>query len=512
MPKTSSGLRTFLLEPRDIQMVPAIALRSVTSKTGLGVFASSDRLYKNAVFGRDSLEVAEDLVSSKPKLVRDVLTTLGSLQGQVSNPINEEEPGKIVHEYRSRIVDGKPIDDVSMNIFKTLSQKWGGDENEMAYYGSVDATLLYIRTIDKYCRLYGHSILRTTVTLRSGEKIEIREVVKRAADWTLRKLEKSKSGLIEFHKTNPHGISNQVWKDSEEFYVHKNGRRANHSTPISSIELQGLAFDALMAVKRLIPSATDEYEKAALKVRKNTFKHLWINKKQMFVLGTDYESGHLRRIETKTANPAALLDTTIFDDLREGKRQMYITSLIEQITSLDFLTDAGVRSRALSEAGLVGHWDYHGSYVSWPKETYDIAKGLRRQGFPKLARQLENRILNVCLKYKAYPEFVYVDHRGRVLASAPSSHTHGEFILVEGSNQPERIQAWTVSAVTAILSIRIKQKILSKTKKSAKISWQNKLETKMLTHVPFVDRHFNPLALAAKYPTYHYKVTVKTNS
>jgi glycogen debranching enzyme len=126
----------------------------------------------------------------------------------------------------------------------------------------------------------------------------------------------------------------------------------------------------------------------------------------------------------------------------------------------EFLTDAGIRSRALSESKLIKFWDYHGSFVSWPKETYDIAKGLYKHGFAKLAAELENRIVNVVRAMRAYPEFVYVDNRGRVLGISPSAHGHGEIMYVESTNHPERIQAWTVSAIVAITS---KAKWLKKT-------------------------------------------------
>lgn len=42
---------------------PALALKTMTSRNGLGVYASSDVLFKGAVFGRDSLTVAEDIMT-----------------------------------------------------------------------------------------------------------------------------------------------------------------------------------------------------------------------------------------------------------------------------------------------------------------------------------------------------------------------------------------------------------------------------------------------------------------
>jgi len=489
-----------------MSFLPAVALNSVTSKSGKGVYASSDTLYKGAVFGRDSLEVAEDLLEIKPKLVRKILLTMARLQGQLEDNLSEEEPGKIIHEYRTTIVDSKMIDDVSMSIFKNLSSKWGGDDNEMAYYGSVDATPLFLRVLGLYCNENGQFILQEKVTLRRGQQVSVLQVAYNSAMWLLKKLESSKSGLLEFQKVNPNGISNQVWKDSEEFYVHKNKSLANHDSPIASIEIQGLAFDALTAAATLMPHLDDTLMSAAKSLQRKTLKHYWLSSNKYFALGNDYDpNNHPRLIKTKAANPAALLDTSIFDDLDEPMNIKYITAITENIMSTDFLTNGGIRSRALSESNLINHWDYHGSFVSWPKETFDIAKGLRRQGFPELARQLENRILNVCLKYKAYPEFVYVDKAGRVLATPPSGSIHGNTILVDGTNQPEHIQAWTVSAVIAIVDRRIKNKVTIRPKPKLD-SWQRELEDKILSQIPIVDRHFNPIKLASHYPTYKYRL------
>lgn len=488
---------------------PAMALRRVTSRSGLGVFASADTLYKGAVFGRDSLEVADDLMDIKPRLVRNILLTLASLQGTKFNASSEEEPGKIVHEYRNIVTDGKPIDDVSMKIFTQLSSKWGGTDEEMAYYGSVDATPQFLRVLGSYCLTYGPTILDKKVSLRDGSVETVRGVGHKAVEWVMGKIDHSDSGLLEYRKMNPQGISNQVWKDSEEFYVHENGDTVDHSAPIASIEVQGLAYDGLLAATTLFSDQADSYSNAAEKLRARTFDMLWQPSRNSFALGVNSSDEHETKvIRTAAANQAALLDSAIFDDLPVAEKQKYITAIIQTILSSEFLTDAGIRSRSISSAGLVSHWDYHGSFVSWPKETYDIAKGLRRQGFPKLARQLENRILNVCLKYKAYPEFVYVDAHGRVLASPPSTRAHGDFVVIEGTNQPEHLQAWTISAVTAIISGRLKNK-LKFDKSSGQEQWQIDLENKMLSTIPDVNRYFNPYLLRVRYPAYRYVLKPK---
>jgi glycogen debranching enzyme len=494
-----------LLPPKPLPL-PVVALRAVTSKTGKGVYASSDTLFKGAVFGRDSIEVAEDLLRLRPRLAKRIIYTLAKLQGEERNDRTEEEPGKIIHEYRTLVVDGKMIKGVSRHIFDELSERWGGNGTSLAYFGSIDATPHFVRLVGRYCDLHGGDILEQKIKLRSGHKITLRLVVENAIDWLLKNLKESRSGLVEYQRRNAHGIENQVWKDSKEFYVHENGVLCNHDAPIASIEVQGLAYDALMWATLILPNRHEYYLQAAYELQAKTFELLWDEKRQYWALGLDYDKqGQQRIISTLTANPAALLDTMIFDDLPEPKRQEYICGIVRMIMSREFLTDAGIRSRALSEAHLIEYWDYHGSYVSWPKETYDIAKGLRRQGFPKLARELDNRVLNLVRRSRSYLEFVYVDEWGRVLASAPNATEHGDVIIVDSTNRPETIQAWTVSAIMAILANKIAKR-MGRTAKVDQEPWQIELEKTIMKAIPATPVYLDRRTLKARYPSYPYRL------
>jgi glycogen debranching enzyme len=487
-----------------VRLSPTQALSRVTSKTGLGVYASADRLFRGAVFGRDSLEVAEDLMYIKPRLVEKILLTMAGLQGEVDNKANEEEPGKIIHEYRTPAVDGQPLNTTSREIYERLSGMWGGDGKSLAYYGSVDSTPHFIKALATYCQAYGFEILTKQVKLRSGRVESVIAIMDEAIEWLAAHLDKSRSGFVEYHRKNPHGIENQVWKDSREFYVHENGQLASHSHPISSIEVQGLAYDAFMMAAELLPSKKSRLETYAAALQKRTTELLWEPHREYFALGTDYdEHNKLRVIKTVTANPAELLDSLIFETLPQELKQKYISGIVREILGTDFLTDAGIRSRALSEAKLVDFWDYHGSYVTWPKETYDVAKGLRRKGLPALARELENRLLNVVKATRSYPEFLYVDPRGRVLGVPTPAKTHGEMVFVDSRNRPEKIQAWTVSAIFAIQSHR--RRLLEP--KTHQEPWQKQLEKEVLQHIPLVPRLRSARAISARYPSYPYEIT-----
>lgn len=487
-----------------VRRTPAQALNLVTSKSGLGIYASADRLFKGAVFGRDSLEVADDLMYTRPKLVKKIILAIAALVGEESNDANEEEPGKIIHEYRTPVVDGKSLNQTSQEIYERLSSLWGGDKNSLAYYGSVDSTPHFIKTVSSYCQAYGMEILTERVRLRSGKRESLLVIVEDAIDWLTSHLENSQSGMVEYQRRNPHGIENQVWKDSKEFYVHRNGKLANHERPISSIEVQSLAYDALVLSSEMLPSKKKRSGHYASVLRRLVFDKLWMPDKDYFALGTDFSpEGQLRIIETMTANPAAMLDSQIFDSLPEDKQREFIGGTVREVMGTAFLTDAGIRSRSLSEAELINFWDYHGSYVTWPKETFDIAKGFRRQGLHSLALELENRLVNVVRAARSYPEFYYVDARGRILGVPTRTRYHGDIIPVYSRNKPERVQAWTVSAIMAILSRRQKNDYSD----APKDAWRAELQKEVLQHIPHVPRLRSNRELSALYPAYPYEIT-----
>jgi glycogen debranching enzyme len=499
-------------KPHEAVPLPNLALREVTAKNNRTVYASSDKFYKDAEFGRDALEVAEDIMFYKPQLACNILLSHARLQGVEENDSNEESRGKSIHEYRAVIVDGKHISPEIHDIFKRLSYRWGGNDKEVFYYGTVDTTPLFIRTLHRYCQLKGKSILDKSITLkRNNETITMLEAAARALNFIFTQLEASNSGMLEYKLRNPHGDLNQTWKDSEESYIHEDGRTANHNKPVSSIEVQGLVYDALLAAAQLKLDDAEKCLAAARKLRQITFKHLWLPDKQYFALGTDYdENDKLRVLKTPMANAGALLDTKVFDGLPEEEAQKYLTGIIKTMFGKDFLTSVGLRSRSLACAHLVPFWDYHGSYVSWPKETYDIAKGLERQGFPELAKQLENRLLNVVLKTRQYAEFFYVDEHGRILMYAANPNRDSEVFIIESMNKPETIQAWTVSAIYAITARRIDQK-LKLAKKVTPLGWQAALERKIMARIPTVDRIINPFVLFSDYKTYKYTLKEMRN-
>jgi glycogen debranching enzyme len=434
-------------------------LSLIRAEPGFGVYASLGPNYQCAIFGRDSLEFGEDIIDFYPQLTREILIAVARLQGWHHDEQSEQEVGKIHHEYRARQFNGVQVSDVAMQVFERLSPQWGGNDQELCYYGSVDTTPLFLRLLHQYVREHDPAFLDEIVTDHHDEKLTMRHHARLAAEWLRNHVSASEWGLLEYRRLNPMGLPNQAWKDSEVGYLHLDGSRANADGGIASIEVQGYAYDGLHAAADLV--AADEQEAAYLRqlageLQRQTLERLWMEEEQFFAMGLDRdESGSARQIKTMTSNGAAVLDSKLLLDLSDETRLKLVNAIGRTIVSPDFLTDVGIRTRALKHVDLIDFADYHGSQVSWPKETYDIVKGMRRHGYDTVASELENRLLAAAEKSGEFYEFYYVSREGKVKYHYRNEHPdEPQFHELGVALLPEPGQAWTMSAILAIASRR----------------------------------------------------------
>ena len=117
--------------------------------------------------------------------------------GQV-NAFTEEEPGRILHEYRAgEMANCREIPFIP-------------------YYGTVDATPLFLVVLGKYIR--GPTIL--TFCAITGEHAEA------AARWMTDYGDRDGDGFLEYAKVSDTGLVNQGWKDSWDAVTHADGSLA----------------------------------------------------------------------------------------------------------------------------------------------------------------------------------------------------------------------------------------------------------------------------------------------
>ena len=486
------------------------AFESITSHDNDAIYASSGVLFKGARFGRDQLKVLHDLMQSseevgiyKKELIENVILFLSSKQGVQTRAINDEKPGRIFHEFRQSIVDGEPLTGGTKVLFDKLSEQWGGDDEEVIYYGSIDATPMYVSLVAEYVEIFGEELLDREVVDRNGQSVKVRECLQRSVDCLENDLTESRSGLLEHKTMNPEsGQPNQAWKDSQEAYVHENGEPVNHDAPVASAEVQAYTYDALIAAAKIVPDKRHKYERMARHLQQRTLDLLWMEDKQYFAMGLDYdENGRERQIRTLVSNGAQLLDSNILLDLPPDQREKYVTGISRMIFSDEFMTSAGVRCRALSLAEVTPFWDYHGTFVSWPKETMDIARGFHRHGLHQSAEQLENRVYNISRRTGKFQEYYYIDANGRVLLELERDPDEQNVILVEGTNTPEGNQAWSISSVISILYPR--------TWLPSSLSWESILDAQNVNMIERFEKIDDPAKLKLLYPSYKYRVWSK---
>lgn len=374
----------------DVQYLAAAktTIEAATLLDHTGIVASQGPWYSQAIFGRDSASAGLLLLGKDQRLVHDIIFELARLQGQKTDRRSGEEPGRIHHEYRdlTKWHPGRK----GRHLATLYSLLWGGSLEEMHTFFSSDSTPLFILLVSSYCHRYGFAILDRVV---HGDAT-LADCVVSAAEW-LQSCDHD--GLVAHKRMGLFCPSHQSWKDSPTAYLHTNGGLPASHRPMSYIIIQALAADALMAASNLgdhLPgNRSDMWRHDAKRWRATLIERFWMPEQRYFASLLDQDRhGNWRQLETLCSDPGWLLDTGVFDDLSEKERLFYVQAITRRLFSDDFLTTVGIRSRALRHYTLVKLADYHGSQSSWPLDTQRFVSGLRKQGYPRLAKELTLRL------------------------------------------------------------------------------------------------------------------------
>jgi glycogen debranching enzyme len=317
------------------------------------------------VFGRDSIITSLQTLPFTPELAKATLLVLAQRQGTRSDDFREEDPGKILHEMRFG----------EMTAFE--------ERPHSPYYGSADATPLFLILLDEYERWTG-----------DGRLVEDLEFEARAAlEWLGAGGDRDGDGYIEYQRRNQEtGLENQCWKDSWDSIAFRDGTLA--AFPRATCEIQGYAYDARVRAARLArtfwhdSALADRLERdaAALKARFN--RDFWLEDRQFFALALD---GDGRKVDSLTSNIGHLLWSGIAD---EAKAE----ACVRHLMGSGLFSGWGVRTMAEGEARYnpIG---YHVGTV-WPHDNSIIAWGLRRYGFGEEAARIAAGILDAARSFK----------------------------------------------------------------------------------------------------------------
>ena len=149
----------------------------------------------STIFGRDGILTALSVLWGNPSLARGVLLSLAATQATSYDPARDAEPGKILHEMRG-------------GEMAALGEVPFG-----AYYGSVDATPLFILLAGRYYD-------------RTGDLATIKELwphIEAALTWIDGDGDRDGDGFIEYTRATDRGLAQQGWKDSYDSVFHEDG-------------------------------------------------------------------------------------------------------------------------------------------------------------------------------------------------------------------------------------------------------------------------------------------------
>lgn len=309
-----------------------------------------------ALFGRDSLLSSWMALPLDQDLARGVLQELAENQGKRSDPVTEEQPGRILHEVR----------------FDRTSARLLGGAN--TYYGTVDATPLFVMLVAELARWSGIS---STITA-------LMPAVDRALDWINDQAGLDDGGFLEYHRTSPGGLENQGWKDSWDGIRHHDGSVA--SGPIALCEVQGYVYAALRGRAELASAMGDQDTARVMNRRAETLKsrfhhEFWLPDRQWYAVGID---GGNNPIGSLTSNIGHLLWTGIVPD-------QFARKVAGQLVGEPLFNGWGLRTLASDNPGY-NPLSYHCGSV-WPHDTALAVAGLARYHHDEEAQRLSAGLL-----------------------------------------------------------------------------------------------------------------------
>jgi glycogen debranching enzyme len=316
-----------------------------------------------ALFGRDSLWASLMALAVDPSLALGTLQTLADRQGSVTDVMSEEEPGKILHEIRLGVSGGLAL---------------GG---KSAYYGSVDATPLFVSVLGEVSR-WGFAAETIAGLLPHAD---------RALQWIRDFGDRDGDGFVEYERLNDQGLINQGWKDSWDGINFADGTLAE--PPIALCEVQAYVYDAYMARALLAYDAGDmdlaaEYRERGAQLKKQFNDQFWLPDRGYYAIALDR---HKRPVDACASNMGHCL---LFGIVDEDKAPL----VAEQLMSPTMFSGWGVRTLA-SDMGAYNPASYHNGSV-WPHDNAIIAAGLMRYGFVEQAQ----RIATTLFEAAAYSE------------------------------------------------------------------------------------------------------------
>ena len=317
------------------------------------------------MFGRDSIIAAYQVLGLNPQLATETLRVLARYQGREMNDWQDEEPGKILHEYRAGEM--------------TL-------HNEMPfrpYFGAVDSTPLFL------------ILLSETLNWTADEQL-LRDLVpaaKAALEWIDKYGDLDGDGFVEYLRRSNKGLANQGWKDSWDANMHRDGKLAQ--PPIALVEVQGYVYDAKYRMSSLLrmtgdTEAADKLRRDVSDLAKRFERAYWMPRQGYYAMALDRDK---KQLEVISSNVGHLLFTRLIG--RDRAR-----TVANRMMAADMFSGWGWRTLASSEP-VFNPLSYHRGSV-WPHDNSLIAHGMCLNELREQAIEVMSALFQAALEFRDY--------------------------------------------------------------------------------------------------------------
>jgi len=318
-------------------------LNMLMTETPQGRYPYAGIPWYSTTFGRDGLITALQMLWLDPRVARGVLARLAYYQATSVDPLNDAEPGKILHEMR------------------------GGEMAALRevpfaqYYGSVDSTPLFVMLAG----LYGE---------RTGDYQTVEELwpaIEAALGWIDGPGDPDGDGFVDYKRATDAGLRNQGWKDSYDAIFHADGRLAEGN--IALAEVQGYVFAGKRLAARCAQrlgrrEVAQRLELEAYQLAKRFEEAFWCEELGTYALALD---GDKQPCRVRSSNAGHLLFSGMIQDERARR-------VAADLLRPHFFTGWGIRTIALGAARF-NPMSYHNGSI-WPHDNALIALGLARYG------------------------------------------------------------------------------------------------------------------------------------